>query len=467
MSVIGLDLGTTRVKALLHDTVRDDLRVVAAPTPIITSVDGDLRDAEEIVRVAADCIARLVSDLTDAERGRIEGISIASLSEEMVLVDECGLSIAAMPTWYATVMRDESHRAGLNPSFSWSKLRWARERLDAASSERVRGTTSLAGYVAARLAQATTLSMEFSHASRTGFFDVARGCWDEETFAASGWSVSILPELVPSGTPLGEIAAEPSAAWGIPAQAVVAVAGHDHFCGAFAAGVRSSGQIFLSSGTSEAHVLIVDDIEGLDLPEHIQVGRFVDGRSFYLHAHLPSGHLHGHLEQLVGGRDRLAELEEQALSEPVGADGLEFVPSVGADPGYRVRGLSAHAGAASFVRAAQEGLAFAAQELDESLVKRAGTSASLIVATGAATTNTLWIRIRSAVGIAPLEAVQESELTALGAAQVFRAVALAQHTDPAPRWRIDGDPADADAYRRLRDSRTRTADTASDLRGEP
>ena len=465
MSVIGLDLGTTRIKALLHDRFRDDHPVVAAPTPIIVSADGDLRDAEDVVRVAADCISGLVSALTDAERSRVEGVSIASLSEEMVLVGEDGLSIAAMPTWYATVMRDESRRAGLNPSFSWSKLRWARERLGTDVAERVRGTTSLAGYVAARFGAVAALSMEFSHASRTGFFDVVRGRWDEEVFAASGWSAGILPELVPSGTPLGGIAEERSVDWGIRADVAVAVAGHDHFCAAFAAGVRAPGQIFLSSGTSEAHVLLVDEITGLELPEHVQVGRFVDGRTFYLHGHLPSGHLHAHLEQLVGGRERLMELEREALGLPAGANGLEFVPSVGADPGYSVRGLSAHADAAAFIRAAQEGTAFAARGIDDGLAARVGAPTSLIVATGAATANPLWTRIRSAVSTAPLEVTHEPELTALGAAHVFRAVALGQDPEPVRRRRIESDAADVDAYRRLYADRSCNVD-AADIRGE-
>lgn len=450
MSVIGLDLGTTRVKALLHDQERDDLPVIAAPTPVIPSPHGDLRDADEIVRTAGECIGRLLAQLSESERARIEGIGIASLSEEMVLIDESGRSVAAMPTWYATVMREESQRAGLNPSFSWSKLRWAREHLSTEAADSVRGLTSLAGYVAARLVGRAAMSMEYSHASRTGFFCADEGRWDERILEDSGWPAAILPELVPSGTALGTVVAAQSETWGIPPQTSVAVCGHDHFCAAFAAGVRRPGEIFLSSGTSEAHVVVVDDIAGLDVPEHVQVGRFVDGRSFYLHAHLPSGHLHAHLEQLVGGRERLDELEQQALAEPIGANGLEYTPRVGADPGYSVRGLSAHAGAAAFVRAAQEGMAAAAYGLDVDLVAHAGTSASIIVATGAATADPLWKRIRGALGAAPLEIVQEPELAALGAAHVFRAVALSQDPKPVSRVPVSGEPHEIEAYRRLR-----------------
>lgn len=453
MSVIGLDIGTTRIKALLHDEQRPDLPVAAAQTPVIASPDGDLRDAEAVVHVARECIAQLVAPLSAAERSRVDGIGIASLSEEVVLTDGFGLSVAPMPTWYATVMRDESERAGLNPSFSWSKLRWAREHLPAEAVDAVRGVTSLAGYVAARLAADATPSMEYSHASRTGFFAVDERRWDAQVFETSGWSAALLPELEPSGSVLGAVAAECRSAWGIPATAAVAVCGHDHLCAAFAAGVRRPGRIFLSSGTSEAHLLLVDDVGGAQVPEHVQIGRFVDDRSFYLHAHLPSGHLHAHLTQLTGGAERLAELEHQALDEPIGANGLVCTPRVGADPGYSVRGLSAHAGAASFVRAAQEGMALAAWDLDEALAAHAGETASLVIATGAATANPLWRRIRASAGVAPLEVTEEPELTALGAALVFRAVVLGEDPEPVRRVSIAGEPDETEPYRRLRSAR--------------
>lgn len=453
MSVIGLDIGTTRIKAVLHDLARDDVPVVAVSTPVIRSPHGDLRDAEAVTRAAIDCISRLVEGITQADRARIVGIGIASLSEEVVLRDEQGRSVAPLPTWYATVAGDASARAGLNPSFSWAKLRWAREHLPSDAVDAVRGFTSLAGHIASRLTGGAAPTMEHSHASRTGFFQLEESCWDEGVFESTGWPADLLPPLVTSGTSSGRVDRELCEWWRIPRDTAVAVAGHDHLCAAFAAGVRRPGQIFLSSGTSEAHVLLLDEIAGVELPAHVQVGRFVDGRSFYLHAHLPSGHLHAHLEQLVGGGARLADLERQALAEPVGASGFEFVPRVGADPGYSVRGMSAHAGPAAFIRAAQEGLSLAARDLDESLLRLGRTSATTVVATGAATANSLWLRIRGAVGVAPVEVVEEQELTALGAAHVFRYAVLSQDVVPARHRRIEVDGNDVRSYERLRAAR--------------
>lgn len=449
MSVIGLDIGTTRIKAVLHDIERDSLPIAAVLTPVIASPHGDLRAAEDVVRAAVDCITELLAGLPPAERARIEGIGVASLSEEIVLINDRGRSVAAMPTWYTAVMQAESERFGLNPSFSWSKLRWASEYLDADAAAAVRGLTSLGSYVSARLARGATAAIDYSHASRTGFFSIEKSRWDVALFETTGWPGELLPPLVSSGTMLGSVDPSLRERWGMEAAATVAVAGHDHFCAAFAAGVREPGQLFLSSGTSEAHVLLIDDATDLVLPPHVQLGRYVDGRSFYLHAHLPSGHLYSHLEKLAGGRERLAEIEAQALDEPVGASGIEFMPRVGADPGYSVRGLSARADAGSFIRAVQEGLAAASRNLDSELESLSGTTASSLVATGVATSNALWTQIRGALSLAPLRVVEEAELTALGAAHIFRWGDTGEVSPPVPHHSVENDPRVTAEYERL------------------
>ncbi|MFP3394180.1 hypothetical protein SB782_35990, partial [Brevibacillus sp. SIMBA_076] len=84
-----------------------------------------------------------------------------------------------------------------------------------------------------------------------------------------------------------------------PATAEVVLAGHDHFCGAYGIGLRGGGGLYISAGTSEAHCLILDWLPDGELPDGVGVGRFVDGRRFYLHAQLPSGHLYRHWTGLL------------------------------------------------------------------------------------------------------------------------------------------------------------------------
>lgn len=452
MSVIGLDIGTTRIKALFDDGTSAEPIVAATTTPVIASAHGDLRDAEAVVQATMSCIAELCAAMSPEQRRAVQGMSVASLSEEVVLLDGRARTIAPLPAWYTTVAADASARARLNPSYSWSKLHWAHASLPESSRAEVRGVTTLGSYVAARLANDAIAAIDYSHASRTGFFHVDTGRWDENTFEATGWSRDLLPPLVRAGTALGELGDHLAHDLGLPI-VPVAVAGHDHFCGAFAAGIRQPRQLFVSAGTSEAHVLILDRYPSGELPSDVQVGRFVDGSSYYLHAHLPSGHLHAHLESLAGGQSRLTELANQALREPIGAGGLEFIPNVGADPGYSVRGLSARASNGAFIRAVHEGLALAARDLDDQLDDVAGTAATALVATGVATRDLLWLTIRAALSTSPLGVVDEPELTALGAAQVFRAAVLGETPLAVPHHTVTANPEEVTAYNALRTRR--------------
>ena len=63
---------------------------------------------------------------------------------------------------------------------------------------------------------------------------------------------------VPSGTPVGNVTAEAARLTGLPESAVVAAGGHDHICGALAAGVVRPETVLDSFGTAEVVLLSLD-----------------------------------------------------------------------------------------------------------------------------------------------------------------------------------------------------------------
>ena len=156
-------------------------------------------------------------------------------------------------TWLAErIGKDELFaRSGLSlqPIFSLNKLLWHREHEPDAWARSVRWLM-LADFIAHRLCgeAATDLSL----ASRTLMLDLRRKRWDEQTLAQAGIDPRLLAPLVPGGTSLGTVTASAAALTGLPVTAVVAAGGHDHVCGALAAGVTRPGQMLNSLGTAEA-----------------------------------------------------------------------------------------------------------------------------------------------------------------------------------------------------------------------
>ncbi len=66
--------------------------------------------------------------------------------------------------------------------------------------------------------------------------------------------------------------------------------GHDHLCAAYGAGVRSTRELFLSAGTSEAHLSLLEaPLEGA-AAKGIDQGCYVDDDTWYAHINIHSGH---------------------------------------------------------------------------------------------------------------------------------------------------------------------------------
>ena len=142
-------------------------------------------------------------------------------------------------TWLADrIGKDELFaRSGLSlqPIFSLNKLLWHREHEPEAWARSVRWLM-LADFIAYRLCgeAATDLSL----ASRTLLLDLHQKRWDEQTLGQAEIDPGLLAPLVPGGRSLGSVTATAAELTGLPVTAVVASGGHDHVCGALAAGAR-------------------------------------------------------------------------------------------------------------------------------------------------------------------------------------------------------------------------------------
>ena len=141
--------------------------------------------------------------------------------------------------------------------------------------------------------------MDLSHASRAGAFDLAARDWDAASLQAAGLPLSF-PRLVPSGTIVGSMDADIADRLGLHRNVRLVTGGHDHLCAAFGAGVHTSSELFLSAGTSEAHLaLLAAPIEDRGGRYHLDQGCFVDGDAYYAHVNIHSGHFYQQWRELL------------------------------------------------------------------------------------------------------------------------------------------------------------------------
>jgi sugar (pentulose or hexulose) kinase len=249
---LGLDVGTSSVKAAALDEAGHEVAHGRVPTPWRTVPTGAELDPDALLDAALAAIAAALQEVPDEH---VAAVGVAGMAETGMLIDARGRPVVPAIAWHdtrgaeeaarlAADLPDFAERTGLPPSplctlakYAWMRANWE----DAA-----RGTRWLNVAEWIVLGLGGELGAESSLASRTGFYDLHTSApWD----AALAWAdapAGLAAPHAPAGTPLGR------ASDGRLRGAVLAVGGHDHIAAAVGAGAAGEGDVLDSCGTAEA-----------------------------------------------------------------------------------------------------------------------------------------------------------------------------------------------------------------------
>lgn len=298
---LGIDVGSTTTKVALVDVrpCPEDggprvLRVGQVPTP----------DTAPALR---DALAELIRSCTSDAGGPIAAIGVASMAETGVPLGADGTPLTPFQRWDRATGRDHLdrlrrrhpdllRRTGLPATPKPTLVALTRLRDDAPDVfARLARWQGVADHVVAILSGAHVT--DHTLAARTMLrrrgdgrqadarrADARRGDgqrgdaqWDAELAAAAGLRDGVLPRIVAAGEAAGRTTTE-AAAFGLPPGIPVYVAGHDHAVGAWAAGVRSPGEVADSLGTAEAVLTVTDEAAETAVDDGFSIGRSVDDR---------------------------------------------------------------------------------------------------------------------------------------------------------------------------------------------
>jgi sugar (pentulose or hexulose) kinase len=386
--LIGVDVGTSRVKAIAVDE-RGDVRGDAERQ---TPWRHD-RGRTEVDPAALADLARIVAaEAATGAGGTAVGVGVTGMAETGVLVDGRDRPLAPAIAWHDprgdldTITRElgaETFRVttGLpvTPMPSLGKLLWLRRtHPDSKAATRF---YSVGEWVVRRLGGAPVA--ELSLASRTGLLDLAgRRPWDAAT-ALLDWP-PLLADLVVAGTPVGRVSGDdaPASLRG----AVLTVAGHDHQVAAYGVGATADGALFDSLGTAEALVRTVrpplDPAEVGALVGHgMSVGWGVVAGHMCVMAGVPTGLTLGRVATLLGattpaGQDALGEQARAAEAHPT----LRLVEPRNGQ--FGLAGVSDGVTPGVLWRTAVEGLVAEAERLLGLIDAHAGPYRDVVVAGG-------------------------------------------------------------------------------------
>lgn len=389
--LLGLDAGTSAVKAAVIDA---DGRTVAhgrAPTPWRTVPTGAEIDPDDLLAAA---VAAAAEALAGAPQGPVAGIGVASMAETGVLLDGAGRPAVPAIAWHDSRGEEQAvrmaaelgaetfaARVGLpcSPLCTLAKYRWMRDHRPGA--ERGVRWLNVAEWIV--LGLGGDPAAELSLACRTGFYDLhARRPWDD-ALAWAGAPAGLMPDAVPAGTPMGTAGDALPRARG----AVLTVGGHDHLAAAVGAGAAGEGDVLDSCGTAEAFVRASAPLA----PERVAQAvagdvtvqwHAVEGRQVLLGA-IWSGAALERMLALLGvpttGRDAL---EASALEMEVGgrATGLD-VRGLGDDT-LTLAGIGPDASPGAAYHAALDAVGAAGADVLERMASVAGPARRLVVTGG-------------------------------------------------------------------------------------
>ncbi len=386
--LVGLDVGTTAVKAAVFDTDGAECADGRAPTPWQRAPTGAEIDPDALLEAATAAAAQA---LEGAPGGTVRGVGVASMAETGVLLDRAGRPAVPSIAWHDTRGAEQAEaladalgkeafagRTGLpgSPLCSLVKYRWMRDHWPETDAG-VRWL-NVAEWIVRGFGGDE--GAESSLATRTGFYDLHTGDPWEEALAWAGAPGDLAPRHAPAGTALGTADAD---GLGRARGAVLAVGGHDHLCAAVGVGAAGEGDVLDSCGTAEAWARasapLPADRVARSVAQGITVGwHAVEGRHALLGSIRSGAVLQTILDLLgIAAEDR-SPLEDEALDADPGAIDLagfhgEALELTGIYPGGSPAGL---------YRAALEAVGRGGADILERMEGLAGPMRRLVVTGG-------------------------------------------------------------------------------------
>ena len=448
--LIGIDVGTTHLKAAAFAETGEQLAVAAVETPTNRLPDGGAEyDPELLWQGIAECLSRVRA----AAPGPVAGVGIASMAEAGVLVDGAGQPVYPATAWFDPRTRPQAERLAAEPGTAaffartglfvmpkhgLAKLLWLQQHHAHAYK---RGTTWLSlaewiGYkLTGRCAACPTL------AARTLGYDLQQGAWAADLIAAVGLDPALFPPVLPEGAPLGPATPEAAARTGLPAGTPVTLAGHDHPCASLAAGITGPGQLLDSTGTAEAVIGAVARpiLTEAALATQISQGPLPVPGLYGLQAGAAAagGSVEWLRRELLPGID-YAELTRLAEAAGPGPSGLLYLPHLAGggppavEPASRgaLLGLTYATSQAQIVKAVLEGTCYELRRMVSAMEGLVGRPFPRITVTGGHAHNQLWLQLKADILGRPVTVPAVTEATLLGAA-LLAGVAGGCYSSPA------------------------------------
>ncbi|MFJ3485180.1 xylulokinase [Pseudomonas sp. NPDC090202] len=324
---LGIDLGTSELKAVLYDASGAVLAQAGARVHVARRQPGwSEQNPADWWQACLSALAQLRGAQPEAW-ARVACVGLSGQMHGAVLLD------AADQVLYPAILWDDSRAvaeaAQLNrdyPTYAEAtgslamagltapKLLWLQQHEPQVFS-RVDCVLSPKDYL--RLLLTGERASDMSDAAGTLWLDVAARQWHEPMLRATGLALAQMPRLLEASQLAGRLSAEAASVLGLPSGLPVAAGGGDNPVSAVGIGAISAGDAFVTLGTSAAIVAITDHAAGNPASAVHSFCHALPDRWYTMGAMLAGASCLRWVTRLLGQADEQALLEQVQAQWPV------------------------------------------------------------------------------------------------------------------------------------------------------
>lgn len=470
-NLVGIDLGTSSVKALLMDEAGRILGRGSAEYPIHhPQPDRAEQDPDEWWQATVAAVRQAVADADKPIS--VTAIGLSGQMHGTVLLDDRDQLLAPAVIWPDQRSRSQVQEiteligverlieltgSPVATGFQAATVRWV-QQAQPALWQQVHKILLPKDYLRWRLTD--QYATDPSDGSGALLLDVHHRDWSLELLEALEIDPEKLPPVQPSEVIAGELTSHAAEALGLPSGTPVVTGAADTAASALGAGIVSADTLLLTISTGGQLVLPTPEVRvdaagrihtfcGALAPAPDQAGWYQMG------AILSAGMaLRWLRDQVLGlqGEDAYERMTAWATEVPAGARGLLFLPYLAGertphmDPQARgvFLGLTLQHGQPELVRAVLEGVTLACYDA-YSVLAALGAAPQRIILAGGGARSRLWQQIVADVFGRPVQPLKVTEQSAVGAVLLAGAgIGLFEASTTARAWAGYGDPVESD-----------------------
>lgn len=254
---LGLDLGTSGLKALLIDDAQNAVAEATAPLTVQRPEDGWSEQApNDWISAASAALDQLRGK---ADLAAVRGIGLSGHMHGATMLDADDNPLWPCILWNDTRSADQAAAMDADPiwrevsgnivfpGFTAPKVEWLRQH-HPAIFEKLKTVLLPKDYL--RLWLTGEKVAEMSDAAGTSWLDTGARDWSDALLERSGLSREAMPSLVEGSDVSGTLRPELAERWGFSGAIPVAGGAGDNAASAVGMGVVKPGQAFVSLGTS-------------------------------------------------------------------------------------------------------------------------------------------------------------------------------------------------------------------------